>query len=72
MLRDQAGWVVNDKRVERIWRREGLKGPQRQSKRGRLWLLTEPLEGAGQPKQTPMTVSETTRWTLRESRRYQQ
>ena len=23
MLRDQAGWVVNDKRVERIWRREG-------------------------------------------------
>ena len=28
MLRDQAGWVVNDKRVERIWRREGLKVPQ--------------------------------------------
>ena len=33
-----AGWVVNDKRVERIWRREGLKVPQRQPKRGRLWL----------------------------------
>jgi len=37
MLRD-AGWVVNDKRVERIWRQEGLKVPARQPKRGRLWL----------------------------------
>ncbi len=37
LLRD-AGWVVNVKRVERIWRREGLKVPQRQPKRGRLWL----------------------------------
>jgi putative transposase len=34
----QAGWLVNDKRVERIWRREGLKVPARQPKRGRLWL----------------------------------
>ena len=33
-----AGWRVNRKRVERIWRREGLKVPQRQPKRGRLWL----------------------------------
>ena len=30
-----AGWLVNDKR---IWRREGLKVPARQPKRGRLWL----------------------------------
>ena len=37
MLRD-AGWVVNTKRVERIWRREGLKVPQKQPKKGRLWL----------------------------------
>ena len=37
LLRD-AGWSVNRKRVERIWRREGLKVPQRQPKRGRLWL----------------------------------
>jgi transposase InsO family protein len=37
LLRD-AGWVVNRKRVERVWRREGLKVPQRQPKRGRLWL----------------------------------
>ena len=33
-----AGWLVNDKRVERIWGREGLKVPARQPKRGRLWL----------------------------------
>jgi putative transposase len=32
------GWAVNAKRVERIWRREGLKVPNRQPKRGRLWL----------------------------------
>ena len=32
------GWLVNHKRVERLWRREGLKVPQRQPKRGRLWL----------------------------------
>ncbi|WP_091890196.1 IS3 family transposase [Methylobacterium sp. yr596] len=32
-----AGWLVNDKRVERIWRREGLKVPARQPKRGRIW-----------------------------------
>src|SRR5271167_1476474 len=33
-----AGWAVNAKRVQRIWRREGLKVPQKQPKRGRLWL----------------------------------
>ena len=37
LLRD-AGWQVNDKRVERLWRREGLKVPGKQPKRGRLWL----------------------------------
>src|SRR5262245_63208177 len=37
LLRD-AGWLVNDKRVERIWRREGLKVPKKQPKRSRLWL----------------------------------
>jgi putative transposase len=37
LLRDE-GWYTNHKRVERIWRSEGLKVPQRQPKRGRLWL----------------------------------
>ena len=32
------GWSVNHKRVERIWRREGLKVPSKQPKRARLWL----------------------------------
>lgn len=32
------GWHVNHKRVERIWRLEGLKVPQRQPKRRRLWF----------------------------------
>ena len=37
MLR-QESWQVNHKKVERIWRREGLKVPQKQPKRRRLWL----------------------------------
>ncbi len=32
------GWRVNHKRVERIWRREGLRVPKKQPKRSRLWL----------------------------------
>lgn len=37
LLRED-GWRVNHKRVERIWRREGLKVPHKQPKRGRLWM----------------------------------
>lgn len=37
MLRNE-GWLVNHKRVERIWRQEGLKVPHKQPKRRRLWL----------------------------------
>jgi transposase InsO family protein len=32
------GWLVNHKRVERIWCQEGLKVPYKQPKRSRLWL----------------------------------
>ena len=32
------GWRVSVKRIYRIWRREGLKVPKKQPKRGRLWL----------------------------------
>ena len=38
LLNHNKGWRVNHKRVERIWRREGLKVPQKQPKRSRLWL----------------------------------
>jgi putative transposase len=37
-LLKRAGWRVNSKRVERIWRQEGLKVPSKQPKRERLWL----------------------------------
>jgi putative transposase len=33
-----AGWQVGKDRVQRIWRREGLKVPQKQKPRARLWL----------------------------------
>jgi putative transposase len=37
LLNNEHGWKVNHK-VERIWRKEGLKVPKKQPKRGRLWL----------------------------------
>lgn len=37
-LLQRAGWHVGKDRVQRIWRREGLKVPQKQRPRGRLWL----------------------------------
>src|SRR5262249_2996652 len=38
----QAGWTINDKRVERIWQREWLECPQYNTKRGRNWLTDGP------------------------------
>ena len=38
LLNNEMEWRVNHKRVERIWRREGLKVPKKQPKRSRLWL----------------------------------
>jgi putative transposase len=38
LLNNNYGWKVNHKRVERIWRKEGLKVPKKQPKRSRLWL----------------------------------
>jgi len=38
-LSRESGWMpLNDKRVKRLWRREGLKVPMKQPKRRRLWL----------------------------------
>ena len=39
------GWKVNPKRVERLWRQEGLKVPSRQPKRGDCGLMTVPVFG---------------------------
>jgi transposase InsO family protein len=41
-LLHNEGWKVNHKRVERLWRQEGLKVPAKQPKRGRLWLNDGP------------------------------
>ncbi len=37
------GWGVNHKRMERIWRQEGLKVLARQPKRSRLWFTKTAL-----------------------------
>jgi len=34
----EEGWRVNHKRIERLWRQEGLQVPKKQPKRKRLWL----------------------------------
>ena len=48
LLRD-AGWRVNDndKRIERLWRREGLKVPAKPRKRSRLRLRAERVNPVG-------------------------
>lgn len=47
-LLQHEGWRVNHKRVERLWRQEGLKVPAKQPKRGRLWLNDpERAQGVG-------------------------
>ena len=38
VLLREAGWSVSDGRIERLCRREGLKVPHKQPKKGRLWL----------------------------------
>ena len=45
---EAGGLAVGKDRVERIWRREGLKVPQKQKPRGRLWL-NEKLHVASNP-----------------------
>lgn len=37
-LLQEEGFRANHKRVEQLWRREGLKVPRKQPKRGRLWF----------------------------------
>ena len=68
LLRSSAGWVVNDKRVERIWRREGLKVPTKQPKRGRLWLANESASvfaPSGRTMSGPTTLSRIARMKAR-------
>jgi transposase InsO family protein len=46
-----AGWKVGKDLVQRIWRREGLKVPQKQKPRARLWL-NEGACGCGRNERT--------------------
>jgi helix-turn-helix protein len=48
-LLQKAGWPVGKDRVQRIWRREGLKVAQKQRPRGRLWLGDAIRNGTYQP-----------------------
>jgi putative transposase len=52
LLRDR-GWHVGKDRVQRIWRREGLKVPQKQRPRGRLlwerWIVPSAATGTSEP-----------------------
>jgi len=47
MLRQQ-GWLVNHKKVERIWRREGLKVPKNSQREGDYGLMMVPVSGSDQ------------------------
>ena len=60
VMLQQGGWRVNHKRVERIWRQEGLKVPRRQPKRGRLWLNDGSAFACG--RSTGTTCGPTTSW----------
>ena len=59
LLRD-AGWQVNDKRVERLWRREGLKVPARQPKIRRAlaqrWIVRPASARVSQPRLVLVSV----------------
>jgi len=46
-LLEQAGWLVNDKRGERIWRREGLKVLTNSPNAAGFGWRTDPASGCG-------------------------
>jgi putative transposase len=50
-LLEQAGWIVNDKRVERIWRREGLIIRSKLPRRKRAWRYRSDRPIAGEPNE---------------------
>ena len=37
-MMNNSGTIINHKRVERIWREEGLQLPKKQTKKQRIWL----------------------------------
>lgn len=62
VLLKRDGWRVNHKRVERIWRREGLKVPKRNPSADGCGLTTGRASVSGRARPTmsgPMTLSRT-------------
>jgi transposase InsO family protein len=59
-LLQRAGWLVGRDRVQRIWRREGLKVPKKHKPRGRLWLNDGSCIGCG--PSGPTTCGASTSW----------
>jgi putative transposase len=57
VLLNREGWKVGKDRVERIWRREGLKVPKKQKPRGRLWSTMGRVCGCG--RRTPIMCGAT-------------
>ena len=60
-LLNESGIEVGKDRVQRIWRREGLKVPQKQPKRGRLWLPTDRAFGCAPGIETTFGASTSSR-----------
>ena len=56
------GWRVNHKRMERIWREEGLKVPKKQPKRKRLWF--QRARAFGYVRIVATTYGVTTLWPI--------
>jgi putative transposase len=52
----KAGWVVNDKRIQRLWRNEGLKAPYRKRKK--------PHRGIGTPVGAMCLIAPNALWAL--------
>ena len=54
MVLQREGWRGNHNRVERLWRREGVTGPQTHPTRGRLWLTAGSCVRHRPPHRTPV------------------
>ena len=67
MLR-RSDWVVNYKRVERILRREGIKVPARQPRRGRLWLNSGSCFRPGPKKKNHVWANDLVQIKIRDGR----
>ena len=57
------GWHVNHKKVERLWREEGLQLPARHKKRKRLYLSAIYIKSKGSPSGGPFCLGPMRWWS---------